>query len=328
MPRILVTYGPPGDSLDRLAQLGEVDLWQEDETMPRAELFERIADADGLYSMLTDRVDEELLSRAPRLVVVSNMAVGYDNIDVAACTARGIAVGHTPNVLTETVADTAFGLLIAAARRFGEGFDYVRADNWGSWEPNLLWGSEVHGSTLGIVGLGRIGRAVARRAAGFGMTVIFTSRRGAAAGDDLEANAVDFDELLATADHIIIAVPLSDDTHHMFDERAFAAMKPTATLVNISRGATVDTTALVAALRTGEIGAAGLDVVEPEPLPGDHPLLALPNAFVIPHLGSSTARTRRAMADLAADNIAAAFAGRRLIASVNPEVVPRRPGHI
>lgn len=328
MPKILVTYRLPGEALDRLARIGEVDLWTGDETIPRAELNARVADADGLYSMLTDRVDEELLSRAPRLVVVSNMAVGYDNIDVAACTARGIAVGHTPNVLTETVADTAFGLLIAAARRFGEGIDYVRADKWGPWEPDLLWGAEIHGSTLGIVGFGRIGRAVARRAAGFGMTVIFTSRRGSAASGDSEATAVDIDQLLATADHVVIAVPLSDETRHMFDERAFAAMKPTATLVNISRGPIVDTAALVAALRAGEIGAAGLDVVDPEPLPGDHPLLALPNAFVIPHLGSSTARTRTAMANLAADNVAAALAGRPLIASVNPEVLPRRPGGI
>jgi glyoxylate reductase len=328
MPKILVTYRPPGEALDRLAGVGDVDLWTGDETMPGADLLARAADADALYSMLSDRVDEELLSRAPQLVVVSNMAVGYDNIDVAACTARGIPVGHTPNVLTETVADTAFGLLIAAARRFGEGIDYVRADKWGQWEPNLLWGAEVHGSTLGIVGFGRIGMAVARRAAGFGMRVIFTSRRGVAAAGDSEATAVDFEELLATADHIIIAVPLSGETHHMFNERAFAAMKPSATLVNISRGPTVDTAALVVALRTGQIGAAGLDVVDPEPLPGDHPLLALPNAFVIPHLGSSTARTRIAMANLAADNVVAAFAGRSLPASVNPEVAPRRPRQI
>lgn len=293
--------------------------------MPRGDLLSRVADADGLYSMLTDRVDEELLSRAPKLVVVSNMAVGYDNIDVAACSARGIPVGHTPNVLTETVADTAFGLLIAAARRFGEGIDHVRDGEWGQWEPNLLWGAEIHGSTLGIVGFGRIGVAVARRAAGFGMKVIFTTRRGAAVSGELEATAVDLEELLATADHIVIAVPLSDETHHMFGEQAFAAMKSSATLVNISRGPTVDTAALVAALRTGQIGAAGLDVVDPEPLPGDHPLLELPNALVIPHLGSSTARTRIAMANLAADNVAAAFAGRALPAAVDPAVGPRPP---
>lgn len=305
-----------------MSRVGTVDLWTGDETMPRADLLERIADAAALYSMLTDRVDEELLARVPRLTVVSNMAVGYDNIDIAACTARGIPVGHTPDVLTETVADTAFGLLIAAARRLGEGVDYVRAGQWGQWEPNLLWGSEVHRSTLGIVGFGRIGRAVARRATGFDMRVIFTSRRGGAAAGDSGAIAVEFTDLLATADHVIVAVPLSDETRHMFGEAAFAAMKPTATLVNISRGPTVDTAALVVALRTGQIGAAGLDVVDPEPLPPDHPLLTLPNAFVIPHLGSSTARTRIAMANLAADNVVAALEGRPLPASVNPEVVP------
>ncbi len=325
MPKILVTYRPPGAAIERLARLGDVDLWTGDETMPRADLLARVADAHALYSMLTDRVDEELLGRAPGLMVVSNMAVGYDNIDVAACSTRGIPVGHTPDVLTETVADTAFGLLLAAARRFGEGVDYVKEGRWGRWEPNLLWGEEVHGSTLGIVGLGRIGEAVARRAAGFGMRVIYTSRRPGAAAQALGATQVDFAELLATADHIVIAVPLSEATHHMFDESALAAMKPTATLVNISRGATVDTDALVAALRSGRIGAAGLDVVEPEPLPADHPLLDLPNAFVIPHLGSSTARTRIAMANLAADNIEAALAGRPLPAAVNPEVIPRPP---
>jgi lactate dehydrogenase-like 2-hydroxyacid dehydrogenase len=325
MPKILVTYRPPGDALDRLSRIGDIDLWLGDETMPRAELLTRAADSHALYSMLTDRIDVELLNHAPRLVVVSNMAVGYDNVDVAACTGRGIPVGHTPDVLTETVADTAFGLLIAAARRFGEGHDHVRAGRWGQWEPNLLWGAEINGSTLGVVGFGRIGMAVARRAAGFGMQVVFTSRRGDAAAGDTGAIAVEFSDLLATADHVIVAVPLSDETHHMFDERAFESMKSTATLVNISRGPTVDTAALIAALRSGQIAAAGLDVVDPEPLPGGHPLLALPNAFVIPHLGSSTARTRIAMANLAADNIAAAFAGRPLPASVNPDVVPRPP---
>jgi len=300
-------------------------MWDGGDAMPRPALMSRIAQADAVYSMLTEQIDEELLEQAPRLVVVSNMAVGYDNVDVAACTARGIAVGHTPNVLTETVADTAFGLMIAAARRFGEGLDYVRTDQWKRWEPDLLWGTDVHGSTLGIVGFGRIGMAVARRAAGFGMRVIVTSRRSTSRGEELGITQVDFAELLARSDHVVVAVPLTEETTHMFDDRAFAAMKPSATLINISRGATVDTEALVKALRTGQIAAAGLDVVDPEPLPGDHPLVALPNAFVIPHLGSSTARTRFAMAQLAADNIAAAFAGRPLPSAVNPEVRPRPP---
>ena len=324
MPRILVTYRPPGDALDRLADLGEVDLWAGDEAIPRDELLARVANADALYSMLTDQVDVALLERAPRLVVVSNMAVGYDNIDVAACTARDVAVGHTPDVLTETVADTAFGLLIAAARRFGEGVDYVRNDQWKTWEPNLLWGNEVHGSTLGIIGFGRIGMAVARRAAGFNMRIIVSSRRRTSRADQLGVVQVDMDELLARSDHVVVAVPLTDETTGIIDARALTAMKSTATLINISRGATVDTAALVAALRDGQIGAAGLDVVDPEPLPGDHPLVSLPNAFVIPHLGSSSARTRIAMANLAVDNIAKAFAGRPLRAAVNPQVTPRR----
>ena len=322
-----MTYRPPGDALERLARLGEIDLWAGSEAIPRAELLSRAASADVIYSMLTERIDGDLLERAPRLIAVSNMAVGYDNIDVPACTARRIAVGHTPNVLTETVADTAFGLLIAAARRFGEGVDYIRRDQWKRWEPELLWGSEVHDSTLGIVGFGRIGTAVAKRAAGFGMRVITTTRRPSSAAEELAVEQVELSELLARSDHIIVAVPLSEDTRHMFDAAAFAAMKSTATLVNISRGATVDTDALVHALRHGEIAAAGLDVTEPEPLPADHPLATLPNAFVIPHLGSSTERTRVAMARLAVDNVAAALAGRPLPATVNPEVEirPRQP---
>lgn len=318
-----MTYRPPGNALDRLEELGDVDLWSGDEAIPRAELLDRVKRADALYSMLTEQIDEELLSTAPQLRVVSNMAVGYDNIDVAACTERGIPVGHTPNVLTETVADTAFGLMIAAARRFGEGIDYVRSGQWKRWEPELLWGVDIHGSTLGIVGFGRIGRALAKRAAGFNMAVIVTSRRRSSRAEELGVTQVDFSELLARADHVVVAVPLTEETRHMFDEKAFATMKSTATLVNISRGATVDTDALVTALETGQIGAAGLDVTDPEPLPGDHPLAQLPNAIVIPHLGSSTERTRVAMAQFAVENLAAGLAGRQLRAAVNPEVTPQ-----
>jgi glyoxylate reductase len=322
-PRILVTYRPPGDALDRLAELGDIDLWEGDAAIPHDKLEARIGRADALYSMLTDRIDAALLDRAPRLMVVSNMAVGYDNIDVAACTARGIPVGHTPDVLTETVADTAFGLLIAAARRFGEGVDYIRNDQWKRWEPELLWGAEVHGSTLGIVGFGRIGAAIAQRAAGFDMNVIVTSRRRPPRAEELGVTHVSLDELLARADHVVIAVPLTDETTGMFGAAAFAAMKRTATLINISRGATVDTAALIDALQSGQIGAAGLDVTDPEPLPADHPLATLPNAFVIPHLGSSTARTRIAMARLAVSNVAAGLDGSPLPATVNPEVSRR-----
>jgi len=322
--RILVTYRPPGDALDRLAELGEIDLWDGDAAIPHSELEARIGSADGLYSMLTDRIDGDLLDRAPQLLVVSNMAVGYDNVDVAACTERGIPIGHTPDVLTETVADTAFGLLIAAARRFGEGVDYIRNDQWKRWEPELLWGAEVHGSTLGIVGFGRIGAAVASRAAGFDMNVIVTSRRRPPQAEELGVTHVSLQELLGRADHVVIAVPLTAETAGMFDAGVFRAMKPTATLINVSRGGTVDTTALVAALENGEIAAAGLDVTDPEPLPASHPLVRLPNAYVIPHLGSSTARTRIAMARLAVSNLAAGLAGTPLPATVNPEVIRRR----
>ena len=307
-----------------LAEIGFVDLWPGDDPMPREELLTAAQSAHAIYSMLTDRIDEELLDRAPDLSIVSNMAVGYDNIDVAACSRRGIAVGHTPDVLTDTVADTAFGLLIAAARRFGEGVSHVRSGKWRRWEPELLWGQEVHGSTLGIVGFGRIGRAVAKRARGFDMRVIVTSRRRSSYADDLGVIQVDFQELLGRADHVVVAVPLTEETTHMFDAAAFRTMKRTATLVNVSRGAIVDSAALHDALASGAIGAAGLDVTDPEPLPADHPLLQLPNCYVIPHLGSSTARTRAAMADLAARNVVAGLQGQPLPASVNPEIRPRR----
>lgn len=322
-PQILVTYRPPGNALSQLARVGSVDVWKGEDVMPRDELLERVAEANALYSMLTDAVDTELLDAAGHLHVISNMAVGYDNIDVAACSERGIPVGHTPDVLTETTADTAFGLMIAAARRFGEGRDYVRDGHWTRWEPELLWGLDIHGATLGIVGFGRIGTAIARRANGFGMHVVATSRRRSSQAEELGVTQVEFSELLARSDHIVVAVPLTEETHHMFDADAFAAMKPTATLVNISRGATVDTDALVQALVDGKIGAAGLDVTDPEPLPGDHALASLPNAFVIPHLGSSTERTRVAMADFAADNVIAGLEGRPLRAAVNPEVAPQ-----
>ena len=323
-PQILVTYQPPGDALDILTDIGSVNLWPGNGPMPRDELLAGAQSAHAIYSMLTDRIDDELLEAAPNLVIVSNMAVGYDNIDVAVCSRRGIAVGHTPDVLTDTVADTAFGLLIAAARRFGEGAAHVRSGSWRRWEPELLWGQDVHGSTLGIVGFGRIGRAVAQRARGFDMRVIVTSRRRSSYADELGVIQVDFQELLGRADHVVVAVPLTEETTHMFDATAFVTMKRTATLVNVSRGAIVDTAALREALESGQIGAAGLDVTDPEPLPADHPLLQLPNCYVIPHLGSSTARTRAAMADLAARNVVAGLQGLPLPASVNPEIRPQR----
>ncbi|MFQ5555311.1 MAG: 2-hydroxyacid dehydrogenase [Acidimicrobiia bacterium] len=302
---------------------GTVDLWPEDRAMPHTALKGRIGAATALYGMLTDRIDADLLDAAPHLAVVSQMAVGVDNVDVAACTERGIPVGHTPDVLTETVADTAFGLLIAAARRFGEGVDYVRAGRWVRWEPDLLLGSDVHGSVLGIVGLGRIGAAVARRARGFGMTIVYTGRAPRPEAAELGARFLPLDELLPAADHVVVTAMLTAETRHLIDADAFAAMKPTATLVNVSRGGLVDTDALVAALRSGDIEAAALDVTDPEPLPADHELVGLGNCIVLPHLGSSSAQTRTAMAELAAENLIAGLRGARLPACANPEVYDR-----
>ncbi len=270
--------------------------------------------------MLTDRIDEELLEQAPLLRVISQMAVGVDNIDLDACTTRGIPVGNTPDVLTETVADTAFGLLIAGARRFLEGIDFVRAGEWRRWEPDLLFGQDVHGSVLGIIGMGRVGLAVARRARAFGMRILYTGRRELPAAEDLGAEFVDKERVLALADHVVVSAALTPETRHVIDAAALATMKPTATLVNISRGPTVDTRALIHALRNGDIAAAALDVTDPEPLPGDHELLSLPNCLVIPHLGSSSAATRAAMAELAAENLIAGLEGVRMKAVANPEV--------
>jgi lactate dehydrogenase-like 2-hydroxyacid dehydrogenase len=321
MTNILVTGQPPGDCLDRLAEHGELEVWRGEEAMPRHALLEALADVDGFYSMLADAINAELLDAAPRLRVVSNFAVGVDNVDLAACTARGIPVGHTPDVLTGTTADTAFGLLIMAARRLVEGVDYVRAGRWQRWEPELLWGLDVHGTTLGIVGMGRIGRAIAERGRGFGMRVVYTATAPKPDVDAAhDARYLPLPELLAEADHVVVATALTGSTRHLIDAAALARMRPTATLVNISRGGTVDPDALYEALAAGRIAAAGLDVTEPEPIPPDHPLLGLANCVILPHLGSSSRATRVAMADLAADNLLAGLAGERLPACANPEV--------
>ena len=321
MPSVVVTRRPPGSALETLDRVADVWLWDEDRPIPPETLRDVVGGAEGLYCMLTDTIDAGLLDAAPALRVISTMAVGTDNIDIAACTARGIPVGHTPDVLTETTADTAFALLLAAARRLGEGRDYVRDGRWRRWEPDLLLGADVHSTTIGIIGLGRVGRAIATRAAGFGMRILYHSRtRNDAAEGELGAAFRELPDLLADSDHVVIATPLTPQTSHLIDADALSRMKPTATLVNISRGGTVDTDALVAALASGSIAAAGLDVTDPEPMPADHPLVALDNCFIIPHLGSSSERTRAAMADLAADNVVAGLAGRPLPACVNPAV--------
>lgn len=287
----------------------EVDLWDGEGEMPHAELLARMPGTEGLYCMLTDRIDAEVIG-TPGLRAVSQMAVGVDNVDLEAIRAAGIPLGHTPDVLTDATADLAVALLLAGARRLAEGIDHVRADAWGPWEPDLLLGADVSGSTVGIVGLGRIGEAVARRMSGFGCRILVSSR---SPKPDLEvalgAIRVPFDELLEQADHVVLTVPLSDETRGMVDATALARMRPTAGLVNIARGPVVDTGALVDALAADAIAYAAVDVTDPEPMRADHPLVSDPRCTVIPHLGSSTLGTRAAMAELAAENLLAGLAG-------------------
>ena len=322
-PRVLVTRVIPDEGLDPIRAECDVDLWQDELPPPRDELLRRVAGVDGLLSLLTDRVDDELLDAAgPQLKVVSNFAVGFDNVDVPALSRRGIPAGNTPGVLTETTADLAFALLMAAARRIPESVDYVRDGQWRTWGPMLLMGVDVHGATLGIVGFGRIGREMARRGRGFGMTILYHDVHPATDEEEaaLGARRVEMDELLRASDFISLHVNLTDATHHLIDAEALRAMKRTAVLVNTSRGPVVDTEALTSALRDGEIFGAGLDVTEPEPLPADHALVGLRNCVVVPHIASATSVTRGKMAAMAAANLLAGLRGERLPNPVNPEV--------
>lgn len=310
--RCFVTRDLPGGALDRLAAEHEIEVWPERTPPPAHVLRERSAFAEGLLTLLTDRVDAALLaaSASPRLRAIANYAVGTDNVDLEAATGRGIPVGNTPDVLTETTADLAWALLMAGARRLGPAERAVRAGDWPTWEPAAHLGTDVHGATLGIVGYGRIGRAVARRANGFGMRVLHT-------------RATALDELLGESDFVSLHTPLTGETRGLIGARELALMRPHAVLVNTARGEIVDTGALVDALRAGRIAAAALDVTDPEPLPVAHPLLAAPGAFVVPHIGSATARTRAAMAAMAVDNLLAALAGERMPHVANPEAYER-----
>jgi glyoxylate reductase len=320
--KIVITRAIDLSALDPLGGVTPV-IWPHTSAMPSAAFRAEMADADGVITSLTDQVDAELVASSPRLRVVSQVAVGVDNIDLGACSSRRIPVGNTPDVLTETTADTAWALLAAAVRRLPEGRDHVMAGEWGPWRPDLLLGGDLYGTTLGVVGLGRIGAAVARRATGFSMRVLYSSpSRKPHLEADLRASHRSLEALLSESDHVVITVPLTSETRGLIDDRALALMKPTATLVNVSRGPVVDTAALVRALATGAIGAAALDVTDPEPLPGDHPLLGFHNCIVIPHLGSASHRTRAAMLALAVRNLAAGLRGERMPSCANPEVYP------
>jgi glyoxylate reductase len=299
MAHCFVARRIPGPALDRLLEAHEVDVWPHRLPPTPEELREHSAGVEGLLTLLTDKVDAALLDATPNLRAISNYAVGTDNVDLEAATVRGIPVGNTPDVLTDATADLAFALLLALARRLPEGEHDVRNGQWVTFEPDRNLGAEVAGATLGIVGFGRIGQSVARRAEGFGMEVLHASRSG----------GVGIEELLERSDFVSLHCPLTPDTLHLIDDAALARMKPTALLVNTARGPIVDTDALLRALQARDIGGAALDVTDPEPLPADHPLLRAPNLLVVPHIGSATVRTRHRMTEIAVANLLAALAG-------------------
>ncbi|MFC9335452.1 MULTISPECIES: 2-hydroxyacid dehydrogenase [Arthrobacter] len=311
MSRVVVTGRIPDAALEKIRAEHEVDAWAGPESISREELLRRVAGADAIVSLLTERIDGELLDAAgPQLKVVSNVAVGYDNIDVPACTSRGVVATNTPGVLTEATADIAFGLILMATRRLGEGERLIRAGQPWKWGMFFLLGSSLQGKTLGVVGMGGIGQATARRAKAFGMEIVYQSRSeiDPAIAAELGARRVDLDELLTVSDVVSLHCPYGPNTHHLIGAEQLAAMKSSTYLVNTARGPIVDEAALAAALRDGVIAGAGLDVFEKEPQV--HPdLLDLENVTLVPHLGSATVETRTAMAVLAADNTLAVLRG-------------------
>jgi glyoxylate reductase len=300
--RVFITRAFPFEALERLRAEHDVDVWDSNTPPPRDALLEHAAKADALLTIITERVDAELFDAAPSVKAVANLAVGTDNIDLDEAAKRGIPVGNTPGVLTDATADIAFALLLGIARRIAEGDRQVRAGAWEPWYPTHMVGGDTAGTTLGIVGWGRIGQAMARRGEGFGMDVIHSSR----------SSGIPLDELLEQADYVSLHTPLTAETRHLIGREQLGRMKPTAYLINTARGGVVDQTALCEALHAGEIAGAGLDVTDPEPLPPDDPLLSAPNLLVVPHIGSATVRTRSRMADMAVDNLLAALAGREM----------------
>jgi glyoxylate reductase len=311
--------------MDKIHSFCDAKVWEGELPPPRDVLLSNVAEVAGLLSLLTDKIDAELMDKAPKLKVVSNCAVGFDNIDVKAATERGIIVGNTPGVLTDTTADFAFALMLAAARRVAEGDRIVRAGKWKTWGPMILLGPDVHDATLGIVGLGRIGSAIARRAKGFGMNLIYSDViRNKKAEDEFGIRFVDMDTLLAQSDFITLHTNLTPETYHLIGPNQFEKMKKTAILVNSSRGPIVDNMALYEALKSGKIAYAALDVTEPEPLPANHPLLTLENVIVVPHIASASVATRTKMGVMAADNLIAGLKGEMPPNPVNPEVLKKR----
>ena len=320
-PRVFATHPLFEPARQILEESCEVEYWAKPERPPRPELLQRIKDKEGLVCLLTEKVNEELLATAPKLRIAANVAVGFDNIDVAACTKRGVAATNTPGVLDETTADFAWTLMMAVARRLGEGEALARSGTWQGWDLDQLVGTDVWGKTLGLVGFGRIGRAVARRASGFQMRVIYTDavRAQEEVEKELKAEFRDMNSLLAEADFVSLHVPLLPETRGLFDAAKFRRMKPTAFLINTARGPVVEEAALVAALEEGKIAGAALDVYEKEPL--IHPGLKRANVVLAPHLASASLETRTKMACMAAENVVALFKGQRPPNLLNPEVL-------
>lgn len=316
-PKVFVTRMIPEAGLVLIRDFCEAVVWSEELPPSHEEILRAVREAEGLVTLLTERVDAELMDAAPHLKVVSNMAVGVDNVDVLAATVRRIPVGNTPGVLTDATADMAFALLLAAARRIPEGERFVRAGKWKTWGPRLLLGADLVGATLGLIGFGRIGQAVAKRAQGFGLRVIY---HDPAASPAFEAAPAELDQLLRESDFISLHVPLTPETRHLINAETLELMKPSALLVNTSRGPVVDPAALYAALKSGRIFAAALDVTDPEPLPADSPLLELDNCLIVPHLGSASVQARDRMAQMAARNLIAGLKGERLPNCVNESV--------
>lgn len=320
-PAVFVTRKIAAEALDRLAAHAQVETWEQDSPPPRDVLMEKAARVDGLLTLLTDKIDAPIINSSPNLKVISQVAVGFDNIDTDAATRRGIPVGNTPGVLTETTADFAWALMMAAARRVVEADKEVREGIWRAWGPDVLTGYDVFGATLGIVGFGRIGQAMARRARGFDMRILYNDPHcGHEVDAETGAECVSLDELLVQSDFVTLHTYLSDETYHLISREEFAKMKATAVLVNTARGPVVDPDALNWALRSGEIAAAALDVTEPEPIPRDSPLLSLKNIVIAPHIASASKATRSRMAQMAVENLLAGLQGERLPNCANPQV--------
>lgn len=319
-PTVFVTRTLPDKGLDMIHEACDVTLWEHELPPSKEVLLRELTEVDALVCLLTDPVDADVIRSGAKLRVISQFAVGVDNIDLQAATEAGIPVGHTPGVLTDTTADFAFTLLMAGARRIVEAERYVKAGAWQTWGPTLLMGHDIHDATLGIVDMGRIGQAVARRAMGFNMRVLYTNSEPVDLPPEIRAEPCALDDLLAQSDFVSLHVPLTPDTTHLIDTRAFGLMKSTCVLINTARGPVVDPDALYDALASGQIAFAALDVTEPEPIPMDSPLLTLDNCLIAPHIASSSIATRTRMAVMTANNLLAGLRGERLPHCANPQM--------